>query len=65
MAPEELDTPLELVRALSVTQKLAVAHQLWETARELTAAGIRARRPSLTEQQVQSQVREVFRRAVT
>ncbi len=41
---------------------LAVAMQLRATAWELSAAGLRAFRPELTEEQVQCEVRAQFRR---
>jgi ketopantoate hydroxymethyltransferase len=65
MELREGETPIELVRRLSPARKLAIAQQLWETARALARAGVRARRPELTEEQVAAQVREIFLRAST
>lgn len=44
-------------------RNLAVSASLRETAWELTAAGLRAFRPELDEEQVQAEVRTIFRRA--
>ncbi len=49
----------EILRRLTPEEKLAVAHQLRETAWELTAAGIRLRHPELSEDAVQARVRTV------
>lgn len=52
----------DIIRRLTPGEKLAVAHQLRETAWELAAAGVRLRHPELTEDEVQALVREIFLR---
>ena len=59
------DRYTDLLRSLSPERKLAVAHQLRQTAWELTAAGVRLRHPGLPEELVTARVREIFLRAVT
>ena len=63
MPPNEVETPVELIRALTPERKLEVAHGLWQTAWELTTAGVRTREPSLSESEVRARVRELFLRA--
>ena len=58
------DPYLDALRRLTPEQKLAVAHQLRETAWELAAAGVRLRHPELAEEEVQERVRRLFARAV-
>lgn len=55
----------QLLRSLLPEQKLAVAHQLRQTAWELTAAGIRLRHPDWPPEAVTTQVRKIFLRAVS
>ena len=63
--PAAMTDPLTaVVRRLSAEQKLAVAHQLRQTAWELTAAGVRMRHPEWAEDAVQARVRAVFLRTV-
>jgi hypothetical protein len=50
------------VLSAAATRNLTVAMQLRVTAWELSAAGIRAARPELSEEAVQAQVRALFRR---
>jgi hypothetical protein len=52
-------------RPLSPQQKLAIAHQLRVTAWHLTAAGVRLREPTLSDDAVTERVRQIFLRAVT
>jgi hypothetical protein len=63
MRPLEPETPLELVRALTAEQKLDVAHSLWNTAWELTAAGVRSREPHLSDEAIAARVRDIFSHA--
>ena len=63
MPPNEAETPVELIRALTPARKLEIAHGLWQTAWELTTAGVRAREPGLSESEVTARVREIFLRA--
>jgi hypothetical protein len=51
------------VVSAAATRNLAVAMQLRETAWALSAAGLRAARPDLSEDAVQAEVRALFRRA--
>ena len=53
----------ERIRAMSADEKVRVAHQLWVEARAVLAAGVRARYPHWSEQQVASRVRERMRDA--
>jgi hypothetical protein len=50
----------ELLRALTPEQKLRTAAQMYWAARELRAAGLRARHPDWTEKQIQEEVRLAF-----
>ena len=63
MPPNEVETPVELIRALTPERKLEIVHGLWQTAWELTTAGVRAREPGLSESEVTARVREIFLRA--
>ena len=57
-----LDLELARLRALTASEKVAVMHSLWHQAWSLTAAGIRARHPDWSPEQVEAEVREIFRR---
>ena len=63
MPPNEAETPVELIRALTPARKLEIVHGLWQTAWELTTAGVRTREPDLSESDVTARVREIFLRA--
>ncbi len=52
----------ERLREMSPAQKLAVMHSLIRQGLELKAAGIRARRPELTEEEVRTRLREIISR---
>jgi hypothetical protein len=56
-----LDHELERLRAMTATEKVAVMHSLWNQAWALSAAGVRARHPDWTVEQVEAAVREIFR----
>jgi hypothetical protein len=60
MPPNEAETPVELIRAMTPARKLEIVHGLWQTAWELTTAGVRAREPGLSESEVTARVREIF-----
>ncbi len=53
----------ERVRAMSADEKVRLAHALWEEARAVTAAGVRATHPAWSEKQVATRVRELMRDA--
>jgi hypothetical protein len=59
--PSVLDHELARLRAMTATEKVAVMHSLWRQAWALTAAGVRARHPDWTPEQVDVAVREIFR----
>jgi hypothetical protein len=54
-----------ITRRLSPSQKVAVVHELRRTAWEGKAAWLRTRYPTLSEDEIQARVREIFLRAVT
>jgi hypothetical protein len=60
--PSVLDLELTRLRAMSATEKVAVMHALWRQAWSLTAAGVRGRHPDWSPEQVEAEVREIFRR---
>ncbi|MEP7383724.1 MAG: hypothetical protein ABI910_18705 [Gemmatimonadota bacterium] len=51
------------IRAMSADQKVRIAHHLWVDSRAVLAAGVRARCPEWSEQQVAARVRELMRDA--
>ena len=51
---------IEILRAMTAEKRLEVAFGLYRTAWEFKAAWLRRNHPDWTEQQVQSNVREVF-----
>lgn len=53
----------ERFRAMSAHEKVGLAHALWVEAREVIAAGVRARHPRWTEEEVAACVRELMRDA--
>ena len=53
----------ERFRAMSADEKVRLAHALWTEAREVIAAGVRARYPTWSEDQVAARVRELMRDA--
>lgn len=57
------DAQIAAYRRMTPAEKLAVAFRLRRTARELKAAALRAEHPDWSEQRVQFEVTEVFRRA--
>lgn len=56
-----LDQELARLRAMSASEKVAVMHALWRQGWTLTAAGVRARHPEWTPEQVEEAVRAIFR----
>jgi hypothetical protein len=59
--PSVLEHELARLRAMTATEKVAVMHSLWHQAWSLSAAGVRARHPDWTPEQVEIAVREMFR----
>ena len=53
---------LARLRALTASEKVAIMHSLWRQAWSLTSAGVRARHPGWPAEQVETEVREIFRR---
>jgi hypothetical protein len=47
---------------MNASEKVAVMHALWRQGWALTAAGVRARHPDWTAQQVAAEVRNIFQR---
>jgi hypothetical protein len=61
LADEEMSPKqIEILRGLSGEQRLRIADQLYWTAREMTAVGVRARHPDWSEEQVKAEVRRLF-----
>jgi hypothetical protein len=52
------------LRAMTATEKVATMQALWRQAWALTAAGVRARHPEWTAEQVEAEVRSLFRRGI-
>ena len=50
----------KIYRNMTPEQKINLFHQLYNSARELKAAGLRAQNPDWTEAQIQEKVREIF-----
>ena len=53
----------ERIRAMTAEGKVRIAHALWIEAREVAAAGVRARHPAWSDEEVASRVRELMRDA--
>lgn len=51
----------ERFRAMTADEKVRLSHALWVEARDVTAAGVRARHPDWTEEEVAARVRELMR----
>jgi hypothetical protein len=49
------------LRAMTASEKVAVMHSLWHQAWSLKRAGVRAQHPDWSPEQVESEVREIFR----
>ena len=56
---------LEILRRMTPEQKLMAAFDLYDTARELKAAGLRMQHPDWLEAQVQKEVSRIFLHART
>jgi hypothetical protein len=55
------DRQAERFRAMTADEKVRLSHALWVEARDVTAAGVRARHPDWTEEEVAARVRELMR----
>ena len=53
----------KILKAMSPSQKLKAAVDLYYSARELKAAGLRRKYPKWTEEKIRDKVREIFRNA--
>lgn len=53
----------ERLRAMSADEKVRLAHALWEEARRIAAAGVRAVHPEWSDERVAARVRELMRDA--
>jgi hypothetical protein len=49
------------LRAMTASEKVAVMHSLWHQAWALKRAGVRGQHPDWSPEQVESEVREIFR----
>ena len=67
MLPDEQTSPeqFEALRRMTPERRLALAEQLYWTARELKAAGVRAHHPDWSEEQVAREVKRLFTHART
>jgi hypothetical protein len=54
-----------IYQSMSPEQKLRIAADLYDTARALKTAGLRARHPDWSEREIQKKVREIFLYATT
>ncbi|MFC1822571.1 hypothetical protein ACFL9T_07675 [Thermodesulfobacteriota bacterium] len=52
-----------ILKTMTPSQKLKVAMDLYYSARELKAAGLRAQHPGWTEERIREEVREIFNNA--
>jgi hypothetical protein len=59
--PSVLDLELTRLRAMTATEKVAVMHALWRQAWFLTSSGARSRHPDWSPEQVEAEVRRIFR----
>jgi hypothetical protein len=53
----------ERVRAMTADEKIRLSHALWVEARNVMSAGIRARHPDWSDEQVAARARELMRDA--
>ena len=58
-----LTRQVERLRAMTADEKVRLSHALWLEARSLMAAGVRARHPDWSDEQVATEVRELMRDA--
>ena len=50
------------LRSMTATDKVATMQALWRQAWSLTVAGVRSRHPAWTREQIEAEVRSIFRR---
>jgi hypothetical protein len=55
-----LELQTERLRAMTADEKVRLSHALWLNARNVAAAGVRARHPDWSDQQVAAGVRELM-----
>jgi hypothetical protein len=60
--PSVLDLELTRLRAMTATEKVASMHALWRQAWSLASAGVQGRHPDWSPEQVEAEVRAIFRR---
>jgi hypothetical protein len=58
-----LDRQADRLRAMTADEKVRLSHALWLETRNVAAAGVRARHPDWTDDQVAADVRELMRDA--
>lgn len=63
VSPEVADLQVRRYRAMSPTEKLALADALWDLAWDATKAGVRMRHPEFDEVAVTRAARAIFRSA--
>ena len=67
MLPDEQPSPEQVAayRRMSPARRLALAEQLYWTARKMKAAGVRWQHPDWSEEQVAAEVKRIFTHART
>jgi len=55
-----LATQAERFRAMTADEKVRIAHALWIEGRQVMAAGVRARHPDWSEEEVVAHLRELL-----
>ena len=58
-----LELELTRLRAMSASEKVAVMHALWRQAWSLTSAGVLARHPDWSPEEVEAEARKIFGRS--
>lgn len=60
--PSVRELEMTRLRTMTATDKVATMHALWRQAWSLAAAGVRARHPEWTPEQIAAEVRSIFAR---
>jgi hypothetical protein len=60
-----LDLELTRLRAMTASEKVAIMHSLWRQAWSFKAAGVRAHHPDWEPEDVEAEVRRIFRGEVS
>ena len=62
MLPDEQASPaqINILRAMPGEKRLALAEEIYWTARKMKAAGLRAQHPNWREEQVKAEVNRIF-----